>query len=420
MVGRGLSSGPVLLLVLAIVYLGMVLGTLPRLRVDRTGVALLGAIALVVLGSTGTEQAVAFVDVPTITVLFGMMVLSAQLRLGGFYGAVSRRIAAAPVGGPGLLAVVIAVAGGLSAVFTNDVVVLAMAPLLVDGLRARRVDPLPYLLALACAANVGSAATLIGNPQNILVGEVLDLSFARYLAVAALPAAGGLVVVWAVIRAVHRDRLSAPAAASTAADPPGDLPRFDAWQSGKGLALAALLMGAFLLTPWPREALALAAAGVVLLSRRFHTRETLGLVDWELLVLFVGLFVVNGAAGAAGLPERALGGLAGVGIRPDRPEWMLPITVVLSNLVSNVPAVMLLLPFARGPRAGALLALGSTLAGNLILVGSIANLIVAEQAGRKGIRISWLEHARVGVPITLLTLALAAAALALAGGWIAG
>jgi Na+/H+ antiporter NhaD/arsenite permease-like protein len=293
-----------------------------------------------------------------------------------------------------------------------------MTPLLVDGLRARRVDPLPHLLALACAANVGSAATLIGNPQNILVGEVLDLSFARYLAVAALPAAGGLAVVWAVIRVVHRARLDGtPAdgvALEGAAGPPP--PAFDRWQSAKGLGLAALLMAAFLVTDWPREGLALGAAGVVLLSRRFHTREMLGLVDWELLVLFVGLFVVNGAAGAAGLPERALAGLAQAGIRPDRPEWLLPITVVLSHLVSNVPAVMLLLPFTRGPNAGALLALASTLAGNLVLVGSIANLIVAEQAGRRGIRVGWLEHARVGVPVTVLTLALAAAALAAAGG----
>src|SRR3954469_25989711 len=178
----------------------MVLGTLPRLRIDRTGVALLGAIAVVVLGLADTARAVSFVDVPTLTVLFGMMVLSAQLRLAGFYGAVARRIAAAELSGPALLAAVIAVAGGLSAVFTNDVVVLAMAPLLVEGFRARRVDPLPYLLALACAANVGSAATLIGNPQNILVGEVLRLSFAPYLAVAAVPAVAGLAVVWAVIR----------------------------------------------------------------------------------------------------------------------------------------------------------------------------------------------------------------------------
>ena len=411
-----LSSGPVLLLVLAIVYLGMVLGTLPRLRIDRTGVALLGAIAVVVLGLAGTAQAVSYVDVPTITVLFGMMVLSAQLRLGGFYGEVTRRIAAARVGAPALLALVIAVAGALAAVFTNDVVVLAMAPLLVDGLRARRVDPVPYLLALACAANVGSAATLIGNPQNILVGEVLDLSFARYAAVAALPALGGLGIVWGVVRAVHGARLDAPVEAAPVEAAPGDEPpALDRTQTAKGLVLAALLMAAFLFSPWPREALALGAAGVVLLSRRFHTRSTLGLVDWELLVLFVGLFVVNGAGGAAGLPERALAGLAHAGIRPDQPRWLLPITVVLSNLVSNVPAVMLLLPFTHGPRPGALLALASTLAGNLLLVGSIANLIVAEQAGRRGVRIGWLEHARVGVPVTVLTLALAAAALALSG-----
>jgi Na+/H+ antiporter NhaD/arsenite permease-like protein len=168
------------LAVFGIVYLGMILGGLPRLHLDRTGVALLGAIAIVGAGELTPEQAAQSIHLPTILLLFSFMVISAQMRLGGFYGAVTRRMAALPVSPRALLAVVIMVAAALSAVFTNDIVCLAMAPVLADACVRRRLDPVPYLLALACASNIGSAATLIGNPQNMLIGEVLAMPFGRY------------------------------------------------------------------------------------------------------------------------------------------------------------------------------------------------------------------------------------------------
>ncbi len=168
------------------------------------------------------------------------------------------------------------------------------------------------------------------------------------------------------------------------------------------------LVAIFLFAPVPREAAALAAAGLLLASRRMRSRDVLGFVDWHLLVLFVGLFVVQYALESSGLVAALLGDLARLGIDLGSPEWLMPITVVLSNVVSNVPAVMLLLPVASGPEAGTVLALASTLAGNLLLVGSIANLIVVDQAARLGVVIGWREHARVGIPVTLLTLGIAA------------
>jgi Na+/H+ antiporter NhaD/arsenite permease-like protein len=167
----------------------------------------------------------------------------------------------------------------------------------------------------------------------------------------------------------------------------------------------------FLAGTWPRELVALTAAALVLMSRRFHSRDMLGLVDWQLLVLFVGLFVVNGALADSGLVARAVERLSGSGIDLTRPGLLFGASVVLSNMVSNVPAVMLLLPLAEGARDGALLALSSTLAGNLFIVGSIANIIVVEQAALRGVAIGWRAHARIGVPVTLLTLLLAALVL---------
>ncbi len=395
-------------LVFAFVYVGMVLGEIPGLALDRTGVALLGALALVASERVSPEAAWRAVDVPTLALLFGLMVVSAQFRLGGFYTWVTRRAAGAAVSPPVLLALVIAVAGGLSAVLANDIVCLAVAPLLVEGCARRGLDPVPFLLALAAAANVGSAATLIGNPQNMLIGQTLHLSFAGYLGDAVVPALLGLGVVWAVVAASARGAWLRPTAV-----PAVEGVSLNRWQTGKGLLVLGLLLLGFLFAPLPREVLALAAAAVLLTSRRMASRDLLGLVDWHLLVLFVGLFVVNFALADSGTLAAATQALARRGVEVARPGVLFPLTVVLSNLVSNVPAVMLLLPQAKGALAGPLLALASTFAGNLIIVGSVANIIVVDQAARLGVRIGWRQHARVGVPVTVATLAIAAAWLAL-------
>jgi Na+/H+ antiporter NhaD/arsenite permease-like protein len=185
--------------IFAIVYLGMILGGLPGVQLDRTGVALLGAIALVAIGDLTPEQAAQSIHLPTLLLLFSFMVISAQMRLGGFYAWVTRRIAALAIGPRGLLAAVIAAVAALSAVFSNDVICLAVAPVLADACLRRRLDPVPFLLALACAANIGSAATLIGNPQNMLIGSVLQLPFGGYLLEALVPVVLGLAVLWALL-----------------------------------------------------------------------------------------------------------------------------------------------------------------------------------------------------------------------------
>jgi Na+/H+ antiporter NhaD/arsenite permease-like protein len=296
----------------------------------------------------------------------------------------------------------------LSAVFSNDIICLAMAPVLVDACLARRLDPVPYLLALACAANIGSALTLIGNPQIMLIGESLHLFFGAYLREAALPVLLGLGVTWGLVVFQFRGRWHGPASPVTRQaeqerreESPA---HFDRWQTTKGLTVATILVVVFLAAPWPRELAALAGAGLLLLSRRLHSRHMLGLVDWELLVLFVGLFVVNRAFQQTGLMTEAVRALADAGVDLHRPDLLFVTTFVLGNIVSNVPAVMLLLPLATHPMAGTLLALASTFAGNLLIVGSIANIIVVDAAERRGLRIDWHRHARVGVPVTLATL----------------
>ncbi len=391
------------MLVFAFVYLGMVLGGIPGLALDRSGVALLGALALVAAERVSPAEAWNAVDVPTIALLFGLMVVSAQFRLSGFYGWMTQRLAGAQLTPGALLGLLIAVSGALSALLANDIVCLAVTPLLVEGCARRGLDPVPFLLGLACAANVGSAATLIGNPQNMLIGQRLHLSFGGYLGDALPPALLGLIAVWGVITVGTRKRWHRHTPI-----PAVEPPQLNGWQTTKGAAVLGLLVAGFLAAPVPREVLALAAAAILLTSRRMASRDILGMVDWHLLVLFVGLFVVNHAFAASGALARLDSGVERLGVSPTRLEVLFPLAVVLSNLVSNVPAVMLLLPQATRPLAGPVLALASTLAGNLLIVGSIANMIVVEEAARLGVRISWREHARVGVPVTALTLAVAA------------
>ncbi|MFM1921704.1 MAG: hypothetical protein RLZZ303_3338 [Candidatus Hydrogenedentota bacterium] len=397
-------------LVFVLVYVGMMLGRVPGLALDRTGVALLGAVVLIALGVVTPDEAWDSVDVPTIALLLGLMVVSAQFRLGGFYSVLTLRMASAPLGPRALLAAVLLLSASLSALLTNDIICLAMTPLLAEGCSRRGLNPLPYLLALACGANIGSAATLVGNPQNILIGQALQVSFAGYLLQALVPVALSLLAAWLVLSDQYAGKWSAQSQLADVTHPP-----YSAWQSMKGLAILGAAVFVFLVPVVPREVAALAAAGAVLVSRRMHTREMLGLVDWQLLVLFCGLFVVNHAFAACGALGALMEGLAGVGIALDSPAWLFGVVAVLSNLVSNVPAVMMLLPAATHEDAALILALASTLAGNLIVVSSIANIIVIEQARQCGLKIGWGEHARTGIPVTLASLTIAAVWIALLG-----
>ena len=391
------------LLVFIFVYTGMILGRIPGMALDRTGVALLGAIALIALDRVTPDDAIGAIDVPTMALLFGLMVVSAQFRISGAYSRIVRQLTAARMSPSLLLGVLIFVSGALSAVLANDIVVLAMTPMLVEACARKGLDPVPYLLGLAAGANVGSAATLIGNPQLMLIGQTLHLSFSHYLWQAGIPSLAGMAVIWWVINRLYRGRLMRSTHAVLVESQP-----FDQWQTLKAVLTTSILMILFLFAPWPRDILAVTAAGVLLASRKLASRTMLGQVDWQLLVLFAGLFIVNHALAASGVLGQMMGFLQSQGVDLHQPVTLFLSVVVLSNVVSNVPSTMLLLPSATHPLAGPILGLAGTFAGNLFLVGSIANIIVVEQASVLNVRITWRDHARVGIPVTIGCLAVAA------------
>jgi Na+/H+ antiporter NhaD/arsenite permease-like protein len=270
----------------------------------------------------------------------------------------------------------------------------------------------PFLIGLAAATNVGSAATVIGNPQNILIGQVGALDFWRFIAICGVPALAGLAVIQAVVCWLWRGRWDL-ANDATAGDRRATLQR---GPLVKATIAAAALLAAFGAGA-PRDLAALLVAAALFASRRVETRALVGAVDWSLLMLFGGLFIVTGAV--ADLPEtRTLfQELASSGLLPDRLSILAPLTLIMSNTIGNVPCVILLLQVWEQPPQEALygLALLSTLAGNLLLTGSLANLIVAERAASVGVRLPFLAHARAGIPITLATSVIAALWLWLLG-----
>lgn len=387
------------LIVFLLVYIGMGLGGVPGLALDRTGIALLGLIALIGTETMTLAEAASAVDTPTIALLFALMIISAQFEQSGFYRWVAVRVTNAAQSPKSLLAAVIGATGFLSALLTNDVVVFALTPLLCGGILALNLDVRPYLMGLAGAANAGSAATLIGNPQNILIGQAGKLDFWNYIMFALPPTLATLGIIYGAILLTWRLE---PAKAIKQAQ----AFQLDRYQLGKAILAVTALIGLFL-TPLSREVSALAIAGALLLSRRLSSRDMIGAVDWHLLLMFICLFGVTEAFSRTGLAQQGLAWLGQIGLYPDHITLMAPVTVLASNTIGNVPFVVLfikLLPnLGAGPFYG--LAMLSTFAGNFLLTGSICNIIVAERAALHGAKLSFVDFARSGIPITVLSIA---------------
>ena len=391
--------------IFVLTYVGIALGYIPGLALDRTGIALLGAIAMVAVNAFNADQAWQTINVPTVLLLYALMVVSAQFKLSGFYTRIALGINRF-IGSPRVfLGALMAVAAVLSALLANDIVCLAFTPVLCLSLLDAGLDPAPFLLGLACASNIGSAATIIGNPQNMLIGQVARLQFAKFLLWCAPPSAVSLLGCYFIILLVYRGGRFRRGSKSGRVLGHHEWPEYDRHQTTKGLLIVAA-MAAMFFTPVPRELSAAVAAGVLLASRRISTRSILGLVDWHLITLFCALFVVVGALTKYGLPGQAAAWLQSRGIDINKPLALSGITLVLSNVVSNVPAVMLLLKHMDLgiTRNLYILALVSTYAGNLTIVGSIANLITVEQARGFGVKIGFRQHALVGVPAAVFSM----------------
>ncbi|HRQ41794.1 MAG TPA: anion transporter [Chloroflexota bacterium] len=398
------------LFLVLVILVGIALGRYPWLRMNRATIALVGATLLVLIGAIGLEEAYAAIDMNTIVLLFAMMIINVNLRLAGFFRLVNRRVAQWAHSPRGLLALIVAAAGILSALFLNDTIVLMFTPLVLEMTAARQRNPIPYLIGLATAANIGSVATITGNPQNMLIGMSSGIPYVTFTAYLAPVAVVGLVLAWGVVALVYRGEFTAVHL------PPPNLPPDRPYRPllRKSLVATGLMLVAFV-AGVPVPLAALAAAGLLLITRRLKPERVFREIDWTLLVFFAALFVVTGAIVTSGLSDRLFAVLQPVAERGIVP--LTAVSVILSNTISNVPAVMLFRPFVAefsDPQTTWLvLAMATTLAGNLTLLGSVANLIVAETAATMGVRLTFGEYLKAGVPITVLSLTWGVAWLAL-------
>jgi len=392
------------LTIFCLTYFGIALGKIPGLAIDRVGVALLGAIGMVVFGVVTPENAVKSIDLPTILLLYSLMIISAQLRLGGFYTWIALKILPFYTHPRLFLLITMIVSGLLSAVLANDIVCFAFTPVLALSLIEARLNPLPFLIGLAVSSNIGSAATIIGNPQNMLIGQTGHLDFAKFFFWCLPPSllalfASYLIILWLYRKKirnqdkriyVEREHLRQP---------------FDKWQTSKGIFLILILIMLFF-SSIPRELSAIGIAGLLLCSRKIKTRNIMGLVDWHLITLFCALFVIIHGVSHSNYLDIVMNRLSNMGMDLHNLPVLTGISVVLSNFFSNVPATMLLIRFLDPLQQAQwyTLAVSSTFAGNLFLLGSIANLIVVEQASNFDIKLTFAQHAVVGIPVTFVSL----------------
>ena len=406
------------LVILIATYLLIAVRQVPFLRLNRPAAALLGAVAMVTIGGLPLHDAYAAIDLDVMVFLLGVLLLTGYLETGGFFERAAQHIVVRAHSARALLGVVVAMSGLLSAFFVNDTICLVLTPLMLAVLRPLGLRPLPFLLAIALGSNVGSAMSPTGNPQNMLIAVASGIPFARFMASLALPSLGGLLIVFGVLSVAHRKDLSAELPRDLVVpDAPFDRPLVTRSLVVFGGALAFWLAGFSL------PLVAITAAAILLAIAQRDPTEAFAKVEWSLLLFFGALFVVM--RGARDLPLVAsMTSAAGAQLHgaPLHDAVVTSVAMLgLSNVVSNVPAVILWLPVV--PRVvdptftWLVMAMSSTFAGNLTLLGSMANLIVAERAESRGARIGFVDYLKVGVPVTLLTVSLGIATLIVVAGW---
>jgi Na+/H+ antiporter NhaD/arsenite permease-like protein len=381
-------------------YVALAIGKVPGLSIDRAGVALVGACLMVASGVVPLQEAYQAVDLQTITLLLGMMIVVANLRISGFFALVNAWVARRVHRPLLLLAAIVAVSGVFSAFLVNDAICLVMAPLVLELTLGQKRNPVPYLLAVAMASNVGSTATITGNPQNMMIGSFSRIPYPQFAAALAPVALVGLLLTVALLAVLHRSELR-----GGVQDARVPRLRINHVLMIRALTATALVVALFFAGQPPAKA-AIIVGALLLLTRRVKSARVYAEIDWSLLLMFAGLFIIVAGAERELLTPQVVEAVGQLHLATI-PVLSL-VTAFLSNLVSNVPAVLLLKPFVAAlpdqDRAWLVIAMASTLAGNFTVLGSIANLIVVEKAARRGVVIGFWDYFRVGGPLTTLTL----------------
>src|SRR6266705_1230810 len=404
--------------ILLVTYVLVSLRNLGRFPLQRPAVAMLGGALMLLFGGLTPGEAIGAINVDVILLLVGMMILASGLDVCGFFDLVSSRIAARAKSQASLLAWLMIATALLSALVLNDAVALLVAPVVVRSTRALRANPVPYLVAVAIAANIGSVATEVGNPQNAFIAIRSGIPFLTFTAYLLPVTIACLVVAIGLVWLAFRRDLAAPLTPISSVEPV----RLQRTGLAVTLGVTVGVAVAFFASPTPAwlPLVALAGGSFVLFFLPFFAKTTartlIAKVDWSIILFFVGLFIVLEGVRASGLSAAIQGGFtATVGGQSGGLVWLVGLSALLSNLISNVPAVLLLATVV--PRGSTQLWLGlaasSTLAGNATILGAACNVIVVQVASRDGVTVSMKDFVKAGLPVTAATLVLSTVLIAL-------
>ncbi len=387
--------------IISITIIGVSLGRYPLLRMNRATIAFVGAVLLILIRAISTEQAYLAIDFNTIVLLFSIMILNVNFRLCGFFYLISKYIIKLARTPKQLLGLFISASGILSALFLNDTIVLVFTPIILEITTILKRNPVPYLIALATSANAGSVATIIGNPQNILIGTASKISFLKFGVYLTPVAFIGLICIWLGLIILYKSEFQSCTFKKIT------LPRVRIyrpllWKS----VIAAAVMLLALIIGVPTALAAMGAASILLVTRRLKSERVFSEIDWSLLVFFSGLFIVTRTIETIGLSTRLID-IFKINSGSEIVDLTI-LSTIASNLISNVPAVLLLKTmihaYSNTQIAWLTMAMATTFAGNLTLLGSVANLIVAESAKKRGVMLYFKEYLKAGIPITIVTL----------------
>ena len=383
----------IILLVTLVVF---TLGKSPVFRVDRAGMSIIGASLMIGFGILTIEEAMQAIDAGTIIVLFSLMVVVSNLKLAGFFSYIGKLVFAHIHTGKTLLLTVIFMSGILSSIVINDIVCLLFTPVVIMICLNVKVNPVPYLLAIAMASNLGSACTFIGNPQNILIGNLSKISAGEYFMNTAILSFLGLLMLYMAIMFIYKRDLNVDFAYKAKYNK-----MIHKYLLAKTLLVLALIISFYL---WGIDLSLTASLGAafLLISTRIKPNRVYEDIDFNLLIMFIGLFIIMSGVEKSGLLN-LINGYLSIEYMKEIPLFAV-MSIILSNIVSNVPAVLLLKYYILPDEQilWQVLALFSTIAGNLTVFGSIANLIVLEVAKKQGIEISSKEYFKIGFPLTII------------------
>lgn len=386
--------------------MGISFTRLPKVNIDRPAAAFLGAVLMVLFGVLTPQEAIFAIDFNTIVLLLGMMIIIGALEEKGFLTFLAVKSMSIVNNSKELLIVVIVSTGLASAFLVNDVVVLLFTPVIIETCKLMGIkNPVPYLIAEAMASNIGSVMTITGNPQNMLIGMKSGISYLNFFLYLSPIAFLSTIVLIFVIYFIYRNDFYK----EFKIDDSIKIDNFDFKSIRFSLTILIFTMSLFFLSSFIKfevPMIALIGAVLMLLFSGIKPSKIISKVNWVLLLFFAGLFVVIGGASKAGVLDLLLNE---INFSPNV-EGIISLNIfsaIISQIVSNVPLTMLIIPLIENSKSNLLwisLAAGSTLGGNATLIGAVANLIVVEEADKKGVKINFKEFTKTGIIVTILTI----------------